>query len=650
VTISWTPPLDNGGQSIISYEVYYKQATQPESSWASIATITDINQLEYTHSGVSSAADVQYKVRAWSGKGDGPFSVRNTFVLASPPTVTAAPTKVSSTRTSITVEWQLASTGGSPITGYRLYSVRVKTGEETLAYDGQHIPTVSSMKVSALREGEYYRFRVAAINRVGEGPKSPLSAQLIAAQRPARSATPQFVSATSSKIRLAFEPTSDNGGSVITSYTLYSTLATDDGASAETYTKVASYTDNSMAFELDNAVETSFVSGKIYRFKFSATNSIGEGEASLSVTIALANPAAKPAAPTLDRAMSTKTSLYIRWLAVTPVDGLAVEGYKLGMVRLGTGDTTVVYDGSANSEKLFFNVTGLETAARYSFTVQSVNANGVSEPSDELLTVVCLPPTGFARATYTSSTRTSITLSWKTVTDNGGCPLLYYKLYMNDGLGGSTFLEIDWPALENKPYLTQHTVTKESTADSSTGGATLTTGRAYRLKLSAHNEVGEVPSTNYVEIVAASAPDAPATPPSQNFASTDIDRIRVEYSSLDTLATNGGSSILGYDLWRDDGAGGDLATIYGERASTQSILALHYTDFSVVKGTTYRYKYRARNINGWGDFSSEAYLFAAGVPSTPRAPSVLAVSDDEISLQLYTPADTGGNEVTAYEL
>ena len=81
--------------------------------------------------------------------------------------------------------------------------------------------------------------------------------------------------------------------------------------------------------------------------------------------------------------------MYIEWLAVTPTDSLVIDGYKLAMIKLGTGDSTIVYDGSENSERLFYNVTGLETGQRYTFSVVSVKFNGVSEPSDELVAVVC---------------------------------------------------------------------------------------------------------------------------------------------------------------------------------------------------------------------------------------------------------------------
>lgn len=62
--ITWDPPKDNGGEIITAYEVHHKLATEPESAWRVVATITNINQLTYTHTGLSSLYDVQYKIRA----------------------------------------------------------------------------------------------------------------------------------------------------------------------------------------------------------------------------------------------------------------------------------------------------------------------------------------------------------------------------------------------------------------------------------------------------------------------------------------------------------------------------------------------------------------------------------------------------------
>jgi hypothetical protein len=196
--------------------------------------------------------------------------------------------------------------------------VPVATGTEVLVYDGSLMPTVNSTRISGLEAGAYYQYKVSAINRAGEGAKSPLSAQLISAQLPARSAIPVWTSASQTQISFTLQPSADNGGSAIQEYTLYATVATSDGVSSETYTKVESYSGLTMSFDLVAATENAeanaqltFAAGTIYRFRFSATNEIGEGQASNSVTVALADPAVRPNQPAVDRAQSTQTSLFI---------------------------------------------------------------------------------------------------------------------------------------------------------------------------------------------------------------------------------------------------------------------------------------------------------------------------------------------------
>ena len=54
------------------------------------------------------------------------------------------------------MEWAISDDGGSPITGYVLYMITVRTGAETIAYDGTNIPSVTSMQITGLTEGEYY--------------------------------------------------------------------------------------------------------------------------------------------------------------------------------------------------------------------------------------------------------------------------------------------------------------------------------------------------------------------------------------------------------------------------------------------------------------------------------------------------------------
>ena len=120
VQIKWNPPSDNGGATITGYEIYFKKATEDETMWILVGT-TDINTLTFTHTGITGTDDVQYKVKATSNVGDGTFSPRNTFILASTPTISNAPLMVMQSKNSITVSWSLTSNGGSPLLGYKLY-------------------------------------------------------------------------------------------------------------------------------------------------------------------------------------------------------------------------------------------------------------------------------------------------------------------------------------------------------------------------------------------------------------------------------------------------------------------------------------------------------------------------------------------------
>lgn len=69
-----------------------------------------------------------------------------------------------------------------------------------------------------------------------------------------------------------------------------------------------------------------------------------------------------------------------------------------------------------------------------------------------------------------------------------------------------------------------------------------------------------------------------------------------------------------------------------------------------MTGKLYRYKYRARNVNGWGDFSQPGYIFAAEVPSKPAVPSLKSVTSTQMLIELYPPTETGGSDITSFEL
>lgn len=85
-------------------------------------------------------------------------------------------------------------------------------------------------------------------------------------------------------------------------------------------------------------------------------------------------------------------------------------------------------------------------------------------------------------------------------------------------------------------------------------------------------------------------------------------------------------------------------------SKADNIIGLSYLDFDVQTAKLYRYKYRARNENGWGEFSDAGFLFASSTPSKPEAPTLSLVDSTQIRLQFYAPSLTGGSQITSYEL
>ena len=65
---------------------------------------------------------------------------------------------------------------------------------------------------------------------------------------------------------------------------------------------------------------------------------------------------------------------------------------------------------------------------------------------------------------------------------------------------------------------------------------------------------------------------------------------------------------------------------------------------SVVKGHTYRFRYRVKNAIGWSDFSDTTYILSASVPAKPPAPSyssstATSISDGSSPLMSSSPAE-----------
>jgi hypothetical protein len=121
----------------------------------------------------------------------------------------------------------------------------VTTGGEFLVYDGSRIPTVSSTQILNVIPGHSYKYRVLAINRVGESELSSFSETIVAAYKPDRPDQPRFVQATSDSMTLEFDKVEENGGTTIAFYKLYIS-----DTQADDYEEIASYDGYSLVYTI----------------------------------------------------------------------------------------------------------------------------------------------------------------------------------------------------------------------------------------------------------------------------------------------------------------------------------------------------------------------------------------------------------------
>ena len=88
--------------------------------------------------------------------------------------------------------------------------------------------------------------------------------------------------------------------------------------------------------------------------------------------------------------------------------------------------------------------------------------------------------------------------------------------------------------------------------------------------------------------------------------------ITVTWTGIDANSTNGGSAITSYNLQWDSGTSG--ATWTDLIGNSVPSTATTFTVSSVTAGQAYQFRVRAKNMWGWGDFSSITTVNAAGIP------------------------------------
>lgn len=133
-----------GGWAVTDYMLWVDDGA---GNWPSVPTALPIGSLtidsnkfaNFQKTGLTGGKIYGFKVQAKNAIGTSGFSDSQFFPCADiPPTLAAGPILETATNSTITLSWNAPSTsGGVPISGYRVYMNELMQGDWKLIYDGK---------------------------------------------------------------------------------------------------------------------------------------------------------------------------------------------------------------------------------------------------------------------------------------------------------------------------------------------------------------------------------------------------------------------------------------------------------------------------------------------------------------------------------
>ena len=79
----------------------------------------------------------------------------------------------------------------------------------------------------------------------------------------------------------------------------------------------------------------------------------------------------------------------------------------------------------------------------YRFKIQAKNFNGWGTQSDVGGFFACVTPSDLDTPSIIETSSNTMTLEWTEPLDDGGCPIIGYALYRDDGITGEPSIEIN---------------------------------------------------------------------------------------------------------------------------------------------------------------------------------------------------------------
>jgi hypothetical protein len=347
-TVSFTPPIDSGGSPITNYTVASNIGGLTASGGASPITVSDlVPGTSYTFTVVAANA-------VGSSAASAPSAPVVLYTAPGPPQNVTAVAGINQAGVTFSAP---VSDGGSPV---MKYTVTTSPGGLTAS-----TTSVTPVLINGLVNGTAYTFTVTATNAYGtSNPSTPSAA--VTPRGPPNAPTNITASAIipfSDRATVSWTPSSSNGGSPITSYTVTSSPGNQQATCSAAPCTI---------FGL--------IIGSSYTFTVIASNGVGNSPSSSASPPFI--PLGPPGAPSITGVSQVPGGIAISFLPPVSNGGQTITQYAATATPGGT-----VTSGPSSP----VTITGLTQGQNYTFTLTATNAQGTG-PSSETSTPITPGP------------------------------------------------------------------------------------------------------------------------------------------------------------------------------------------------------------------------------------------------------------------
>ena len=341
----------------------------------------------------------------------------------------------------------------------------------------------------------------------------------------------------------------------------------------------------------------------------------------ISVLSAFATDPTVPLPPTkLNATAVSGTQIFLMWTSPINATQDGVSGYKVDMRPSCSGSFNFLVNTTTTS----FLSTGLANGTCYQFRVHAINSIGISTPSNNATATTLSVPSAPTNLVATAVSSTQINLSWTTPSNNGGTPIMNYKILKGPCTGNPT------------------TTTNTGNASTTYSDTGLSSNTCYKYNVKAVNAIGTGSSSAHnATATTLSVPSAPT-----NLTATTVSSSQINLS-WSAPNNNGGTPITGYKIERKTACAGSFITPANTGNSST------YSDTGLTANTCYVYRVSAVNAIGTGSPSTETVAITNSslqthVPSAPTGLHVTTISNSTLKLTWHSPSNSGDSKITGY--